>query len=100
MRHVVPVVVALVVGVAGGWGARGSGPKVPPPSSGSVMRLKQASFPATGEYQFRPYRLVVDGHATELREPPRTDAVDIWRIDLGDGRVVLFATREPYATPE
>jgi len=100
MRHVVPVVVALVVGVAGGWGALGSSPKTLPPSPKTVVRLKQASFPTTEEYQFRPYRIVVDGRATELREPTRTDAVETWRIDLGDGHVVLFATREPYGVPE
>jgi hypothetical protein len=44
--------------------------------------------------QFTPYRAIVDGHNAQLADSPAGKA-EVWRIELRDGRVVLFATQQP-----
>jgi hypothetical protein len=91
--------VALIIGMGLGWSARAceSTPRRSEPVASDYnqpVRVIRCNNPGLGSMQFTPYRAIVDGNNAQLADSPAGKA-EVWRIELRDGRVVLFATQQP-----
>lgn len=87
MRKVLAVVALLAVGFAAG---RLFVPRPAPPVEHSTVEFLHISDPAAEPVRLTVYRIVTDGQGRNLRP---SAGPDIWRVNLADGRVVLFCSR-------
>lgn len=89
MRTALLALTTLACGIAAGY-LLARRPEPPVPDRGTVEIL-HISDPAASPVRLVCYRSVVDGKRRELAEPQR--GADVWRVNLADGRVVMFCSR-------
>jgi len=78
----------FIIGLAAG---QLTGPRAAPaPDLTAEAGLMRLDDPAGTNRRLIPFRVVVDGVPTDVPDVPR--AGNRWRLDLADGRVIVFAT--------
>jgi hypothetical protein len=88
---VAPLVLVFAVGLAVGWVAKDSRRGSQPVAQfRGPIELRQVAPLGPPAIDLAPYRVVIDGRAAEVAEPPHGSS-EAWRIDLDGGRVVIFA---------
>jgi len=61
------------------------------------VKVVLASNPGDPECaEFVNHRAVVDGLGHDVGPSPRREGAEVWRIEMGGGRVVLFGTRRSF----
>ena len=58
------------------------------------VRIIRCTNPGLTSHEYTPYRVVVDGEGRRVADAPEGRA-EVWRVDLANGRVVLFAVEKP-----
>ena len=97
MRRYLPVVFALIVGVAVGFVA-GAG-KSPGQTRDTVppvrIRIQRTTPIPADAITLTPYKVVVNGRSTSLREAPLGSAT-VWRVEIGSAteETTVFASQD------
>ena len=89
------IVAAVLFAVGAGLGRYTQPPTLPPPDLRGPVWLCSLDGPHRVNRHLAPFRALVDGRPEDI--PGASNEGEHWRIDLADGRVVLFlATGGPH----